>query len=89
MLNAKGERELAYAVGIDAIEPIVGSDNCECAVVNGWNILVKKNEFKPGDIAVYFEIDAKVDPENPAFAFLEKKHYAIKTQKYTFFHHVK
>ena len=84
MLDSKGTRQLCYAVGIDAIKPIVGSDNCECAVVNGWNILVKKGEFKAGDIAVYFEIDSKVDPENPAFAFLEKKHYAVKTQKYTF-----
>lgn len=33
MLNAvTGERELAYVVKIDAIEPIVGSDNCEAAV---------------------------------------------------------
>jgi len=85
MLNAKtGERELAYVVKVDAIEPIVGSDNCEAAVIGGWRVLVKKGEFKPGDKAVYFEIDSKVDPENPAFAFLEKKHYAIKTQKYTF-----
>ena len=84
MLNAKGERELAYVVSIDGIEPIVGSDNCEAAVVGGWRVMVKKNEFKPGDMAVYFEIDSKVDPENPAFAFLEKKHFAVKTQKYTF-----
>lgn len=84
MLNAKGERELAYVVNVDNIEPIVGSDNCEAAVIGGWRVMVKKSEFKPGDKAVYFEIDSKVDPENPAFAFLEKKHYAIKTQKYTF-----
>ena len=84
MLNAKGERELAYVVGIDAIEPIVGSDNCEAAVVGGWRVMVKKGEFAPGDLAVYFEIDSKVDPENPAFEFLAKKHFAVKTQKYTF-----
>ena len=85
MLNPNtGERELAYVVNVDAIEPIVGSDNCEAAVIGGWWVMVKKGEFKPGDKAVYFEIDSKVDPENPAFAFLEKKHYAIKTQKYTF-----
>ena len=84
MLNAKGERELAYVVNVDAIEPIVGSDNCEAAVIGGWRVMVKKGEFKPGDKAVYFEIDSKVDPENPAFEFLAKKHFAIKTQKYTF-----
>ena len=34
MINEKtGQRELAYVVNIDAIEPIVGSDNCEAAIV--------------------------------------------------------
>ena len=84
MLNAKGERELAYVVNVDAIEPIVGSDNCEAAVIGGWRVMVKKGEFKPRDKAIYFEIDSKVDPENPAFEFLAKKHFSIKTQKYTF-----
>lgn len=84
MLNEKNERELAYAVEIDGIEVITGSDNCEAAVIGGWRVMVKKNQFKPGDVAVYFEIDSKVDETNPVFAFLEKKKYAIKTQRYTF-----
>ena len=78
-----GKRELAYTVKIDDIRPIEGSDNCECAVVGGWNIMVRKNTFKAGDIAVYFEIDSKV-PETEEYAFLALKHYKIKTQKYTF-----
>lgn len=84
MLNAKSERELAYVVEVDGIEPIVGSDNCEAAVIGGWRVMVKKGEFQPGDLAIYFEIDSKVDPENLAFEFLAKKHFAVKTQKYTF-----
>lgn len=72
-----------YVVQIDAIEPIIGSDNCEAAVVGGWRIMTRKGTFKPGDLAIYFEIDSKV-PETETFAFLEKKHYKIKTQKYTF-----
>ena len=83
MLNTKGQRELAYTVRIDAIEPIMGSDNCEAAVVGGWHIMVRKGTFKTGDIAVYFEIDSKL-PETETYAFLEKKHYKVKTQKYTF-----
>jgi hypothetical protein len=70
-------------VKIDAIIPIKGSDNCEAAVVGGWQIMVKKNTFQQGEIGVYFEIDSKV-PETEIFAFLEKKHYKIKTQRYTF-----
>ena len=83
MLNKENQRELAYVVKIDAIEPIEGSDNCEAAVVGGWRIMVRKETFKVGDYAVYFEIDSKV-PETREYEFLAKKHYKIKTQKYTF-----
>lgn len=77
------KRELAYIVQIDAIEPIVGSDNCEAAVVGGWKIMTKKGTFKAGDYAVYFEIDSQV-PQHEPFMFLAKKHFKVKTQKYTF-----
>lgn len=83
MLNQNNERELCYIVSIDAIEPIVGSDNCEAAVVGGWKIMTRKNTFKVGDLAVYFEIDSKV-PEKEPFMFLQSKHFKVKTQKYTF-----
>ena len=83
MLNQDRQRELCYIVKIDAIEPIVGSDNCEAAVVGGWRVMTRKETFKPGNMAVYFEIDSKV-PEKKPFKFLEKKHYKVKTQKYTF-----
>ena len=78
-----GKRELAYTVEIDAIEPIEGSDNCEAAIVGGWRIMVRKNTFTAGDVAVYFEIDSKL-PETYWSEFLAKKHYKVKTQKYTF-----
>ena len=83
MLNKDGVRELCYIVSIDTIEPITGSDNCEAAVVGGWKIMTRKNTFKTGDLAVYFEIDSKV-PEKEPFMFLQSKHFKIKTQKYTF-----
>lgn len=83
MLNKDGIRELAYVVYIDNIEPIEGSDNCEAAVVGGWRVMVRKNTFNVGDPAIYFEIDSKT-PETEEYKFLEKKHYKIKTQKYTF-----
>ena len=81
MLNAKQERELAYVVTIDEIRPIPGRDRVECAVVGGWAIMVRKDQFKPGDPGIYFEIDSKV-PEKEPFEFLAAKHYKIKTQKY-------
>ena len=81
MLNANGERELAYVVKIDSIEPIPGRDRVECAKVGGWTVMVRKDQFKPGDLGIYFEIDSKVPIKEP-FMFLEGKHFKIKTQKY-------
>lgn len=81
MLNEKKERELAYVVKVEEIRPIEGADRVEIAVVNGWHIMVRKDQFKPGDLAVYFEIDSKVPAKEP-FMFLEGKHFKVKTQKY-------
>ena len=81
MLNEKNIRELAYVVTIDKILPIDEADRVEQAVVGGWHIMTRKGQFKPGDAAIYFEIDSKV-PETEPFAFLEPKHYKVKTQKY-------
>lgn len=84
MLNKDGIRELCYLTRIDAIKPIVGSDNCECAIVGGWEVMVRKGTFKPNDIGIYFEIDSKVDTTKPEFAFLASKGGKVKTQRYTF-----
>ena len=81
MLNAAGERELAYVVLIDDIQPIEGYDRVEAAIVSGWHIIVQKGQFKPGDPAIYFEIDSRVPADKECFAFLEKRHYKIKTLK--------
>ena len=82
MINPKTkQRELAYVVKIDNIIPIDGADRVEQAVVGGWHIMVRKNQFKVGDYAIYFEIDSKV-PEKEPYMFLADKHFKIKTQKY-------
>lgn len=51
-------RKLATVRKIDAIRPILGADAIECAVVGGWNVVVKKGEYKAGDLAIYCEIDS-------------------------------
>ena len=81
MLNENKERELCYVVTVNDIKPIEGRDRVECAVVGGWTIMVRKGQFKPGDLGIYFEIDSQVPAKEP-FLFLEGKHYKIKTQKY-------
>ena len=81
MLNGKQERELAYVVLIDGIEPIPGYDRVEHALVGGWRVIVQKDQFKVGDPAIYFEIDSRVPADRECFAFLEKRHYKVKTLK--------
>src|SRR5690606_28178781 len=44
----------------------------EVATVDGWKVVVKKGEFKVGDIAVYFEIDSFLPESDPRYAFLMK-----------------
>lgn len=81
MLNSKQERELAYVVTIDGIEPIPGYDRVEQAIVGGWRVIVQKDQFNVGDPAIYFEIDSKVPSDRECFAFLEKRKYKVKTLK--------
>ena len=81
MLNANQERELAYVVIVDGIEPIPGYDRVEHALIGGWRVIVQKDQFHVGEPAIYFEIDSRVPAERECFAFLEKRHYKVKTLK--------
>lgn len=81
MLDKDGIRQLAYVVIIDGIEPIPGYDRVEHAIVGGWRVIVQKDQFKVGDPAIYFEIDSRVPADKECFAFLEKRHYKVKTLK--------
>ena len=80
MLNKNNERELAYVVRVNKVEPIEGYDRVEYAHINGWGCVVQKGAFKEGDLGVYFEIDSKCPAVEP-FLFLEKRKYHVKTQK--------
>ena len=76
-----GKRALAYIVTVDEVRPISGYDRVEHTRTNGWWCVTKLGEMKVGDKAVYFEVDSKVPDTDERFAFLESKHYKIKTQK--------
>lgn len=65
-------RQLATIRVIREIKPINGADMIELAIVDGWQCVVKKDEFKVGDLAVYFEIDSFLPCVEP-FLFLESK----------------
>lgn len=82
MLNKDKERELAYVVTVDAIEPIPGKDRVECARVGGWTCMVPKGAMKAGDPAIYIEIDSLVPLDKEVFSFCGRYNGKIKTQKF-------
>jgi RNA ligase (TIGR02306 family) len=71
-------RKLASLKRVDQLLPIPGADRIEVAVVGGWKCVVKKGEFVPGDIGVYFEIDSIV-PERPEFEFLRQSKFRVRS----------
>ena len=73
-------RKLASLQRIVDLQPIPGYDRVELATVLGWQVIVKKGEFKVGDLSVYFEPDSKL-PKHEVFAFMEKAKYRVKTIK--------
>jgi len=71
-------RKLASIQMIKSLEAIEGADAIEKAIVLGWQVVVKKGEFKTGDLCVYCEIDSLM-PERPEFEFLKPRGMRIKT----------
>lgn len=76
-----GERKLAYITSIQEILPIPNADKIELARVGGWQVVVKKDEFKVGDLVVYIEIDSRVPSDREEFAFLADRKYKVKSIK--------
>lgn len=71
-------RKLASIQRIAALKPIEGADKIEVAQILGWEVVVRKNEFKIGDLVVYIEIDSIV-PDKPEFAFLADRKFRVRT----------
>jgi len=65
-------RKLASVQRIVDIQPIPNADNIEVATVLGWHCVVRKGEFKPGDLCVYFEIDSLL-PMTDDFSFMKNQ----------------
>lgn len=66
------DRCLARVVKIEQIDQIPNSTNLELAQVLGWKVIVQKNEFKVGDLCIYFSVDCILD-RNSNTEFLEGK----------------
>ena len=67
-------RKLASVQRIWKIEPIDGADRIELAYVLGWQCVVNRGQFRPMDLAVYFEIDSFL-PIRPEFEFMRTSSY--------------
>lgn len=73
-------RKLASIQRIVSISPIPGADRIVVAQVLGWQCVIKKDEFKVGDLVVYFEVDS-ILPQKPEFEFLRERKFRIRTIK--------
>lgn len=73
------ERALATIRKIDFISPIVGADKIEAAKIGGWTVVVKKGEFREGELCVYCEIDSVLPEGDADFEFLREKKFRIKS----------
>ena len=75
------KRALAYTARVQEVKEIPGYDRVEHARVGAgwWCIVSKSDNFKPGDLCVYFEVDSKVPANDERFAFMEKRNYKVKT----------
>lgn len=64
-------RALATIRTVAELRPIEGADLIELAIIDGWQCVVKKGEFAPGDPCVFYEIDS-VLPIREEYEFLRK-----------------
>lgn len=70
-------RKLVTFRTIDEVKPHTNADRLELVMIGGWQCIVKKGEFDPGDMVVFFEIDSLL-PIRPEFEFLRQYSYVQK-----------
>lgn len=73
---------------IKDIKPIEGADKIEVATIKGWQVVIKKGQFKVGDYVIYVQPDSLL-PIKPEYEFLKdikkmdngKQGYRLRTVK--------
>ena len=68
-------RKLASVVEIASCDPIPDTERLSVATMKGkgWRVVTGRDEFAPGDRAVYFEIDSYLPPDDERYAFLRER----------------
>lgn len=59
----------ARIVKIDELIPHNNADNLELILIEGYQVVVRKGDFKPGDLGVYIQPDSVV-PQSEPFRFI-------------------
>ena len=72
--------KIATLEKIAEIKPHPNADALELAKINGWQVCVKKNEFKVGDWCLYITVDTVLE-DVPPYEFLRNKNFRIRTIK--------
>lgn len=68
-------RKLASVVTIATSEHIPDADSLDVVTMTGkgWRVVTSRGEFAPGDLAVYFEIDSALPPDDERYGFLHER----------------
>lgn len=76
-------RTLASIQQIKKFVPIPDRDMIVLAtfVDLGWQAIVRKDDFKEGDLCVFIEPDSLLPSDDPSFAFMASRHFKVKTMK--------
>ena len=64
-IRTSNHDSVCYTARINQISPIAGADVIELATLNGWNCIVPKNAYQPGDLCIIAVTDAVI-PEKLA-----------------------
>jgi RNA ligase (TIGR02306 family) len=73
--------KLASIQTISNIREISGADRIEAATVLGYQTVIKKGEFRAGDLCVWHEPDTVV-AERPEYEFLRKQGFRLKVSRF-------
>jgi RNA ligase (TIGR02306 family) len=59
----ENQNSVCYVGKVTEVKVIEGADNIELGVIGGWNAIVKKGEYKEGDLVVIATTDAVIPQE--------------------------
>lgn len=84
------DRKLARIIVIDDVIKHPNADRLSLAIVGGWQCVIKLDEYKKGDRAIYCEVDSLLPLSNvELFGFLEERRSDIRSVAGLSYHRLK